>query len=67
MKKIKKCYVSGAVSERQRGIICDEIIVSASPNVNPNLVMELNRLINRTQTELTLEHQLQRQFNIRLV
>lgn len=64
MKNIQKCYTNQYIDGRERGIICDEIINSASSIVNPTLLSRLNRLINQQQNELSLEHQRQRQLNI---
>ena len=64
MKNIQKCYKNQRTDKRQRKIMCDDVIRSASSVVNPTLLFELNRLINQQQNELTREHQRQTQLNI---
>ena len=67
MKNVQKCYEIGYIDRRRRGIICDEVINSASSIVNPSLLFELNRLINLPHNELGLEHQRKLQLNIEYV
>ena len=45
MNNVRKCYVNQA-NGIEREIICDAVINSASSNVDPNLLIELNRLTN---------------------
>ena len=66
MESVRKCYVNEYIGPRQRETLCDAVINSVSSTVDPNLLVELNRLINLSQhNELVLGHQQQRQLSMK--
>ena len=66
MNNVRKCFVNQDPGANERETICDAVINSASSNVDPNLLIELNRLTSlNQQNDLVLGHQQQRQLSIK--
>ena len=67
MQNICKCYQTGQIEWEKKENICDEIIKTASPYVNPELKIKLNAIIFQTESNKTLKLQQQdlENFNLR--
>ena len=66
MIKIQKCFTTTNLDQQERVRICDEILNSISPVVDPELLNGLNQIIGQPENRtLDLEQRALRQISIR--
>ena len=68
MLNIQKCFTTTNLDQQQRARICDEILNSISPVVDPELLNGLNQIIGQPENRtLGLEQSALRQISLRYI